>query len=573
MPRPAATPLQLRMAADSGYVAPPACPDCPGPMGIADYGLRNNTTTGAVQPYVLTTTSLEGNLTLGGGGIQPLYVLDSSPDAYSVQLNAALTNVTILGNSSYQFWTQSIAVYFPHLHQLDLESNVWNFSSDFLSNNSILGHGLNGKLIPGRFYMSQTNLTDVTSPFNLTLFLNSTSLAGNDGVNFSAVLRSSGVTHSYPFDFVTFNSVAAGVPMLVGPTNFTANGFAYNPIGLPDDFEFVIAGPGGGSQVDLFGAQASMSLRYAILPGVYETVPSALSYGGDSGESSTGVNVEWTTGSSGPYALLSTGPSILTGLWNASGPPGVATIQAGITPADAFVFVQPSPNSFTTSVPEWAPTALDTTLSVGPGTYVVNASMSYFTTATLGPMTLTAGQSLPFNPSLLPDPASEVTTPLYVWNDSQFPNISSGGLGTNASPFMIKDLQNAPMASMFGVMNDYHFPVFSGVFFAFTTRSAELYRPGPFETNLPYVGDGLPSTNDLSYTFYQVSNVSVVDAPNISGWFDYGLYFHPGNYSYATFNMVFWNSSHNLVASNTFQTESEGIYLYGGSSNTIWNNT
>ena len=220
-------------------------------------------------------------------------------------LNSVLTDVTLLGNASYQFWTQNDAEYFAQSHVLDLVSNVWNFSSDYLSNNSILSHGPHGIVTTGLFYMANVTLTGVTYPFNLTLFLNSTTAQGNDRVNFTAVLGTAGSTQSYAYDYVVFNSIAPGGTPVLGPAEYSANGFGYNPVGLPDDFELVLGGPGGGSQVNLLDSDATLSLRYALSPGVYAAVPSALSFGGDSGESASGVNVEWTNGSAGPvrYAL------------------------------------------------------------------------------------------------------------------------------------------------------------------------------------------------------------------------------------------------------------------------------
>jgi thermopsin len=573
VPRPGAPTSQLRQAEATGHITPSLCGGCPGPMGIADWGIRN-ATNGSLEAYTLNTTSLRGTFQAGPNGVQPLYVFDSSPDAYSVQLNAVLADTSVAGNSSYQFWTQNVAVYYATSHLLYLVSNVWNFSSEYFANNTILSHGPHGNVSPGRFYWSEMLVSGVSYPFNITLYLNSTVFQSkDDAVNFSAVLGTPGATRVYPFDDVVFNSTGAGGPGVSGPAAYRADGRSYNPLGLADDFELVVGGPGGGSQVNLFDTHANLTLQYAQSPAVYASVPSAYSYGGDSGESSSGANVEWTNGSVGPVATMSTGPSILAGLWGAGGNPGISVIPTAVQPTSAFVFVQPASNNFTLSEPEWSPTALDTNISLSPGSYIVTAMLSYYASVTEGPTSFPPGTSAPFNPSLPANSGSGVTTPIWVWNDSQFPALSSSGNGTNQSPYMIQDQQVAAMPAIFGAMNDYQFPVFSGVFFAFTHRSAELYRPGSFETNLPSAWAGFPSTNDLPYTFYNVSNVSVVDAANISGWFSYGLYYHPGNYSYATFNMVFWNSTHNLVAGNTFNTEGEGIYLYGGSGNTIWNNT
>jgi thermopsin len=567
VPRPSASPTQERMSQSEGHVTP-LYQAAPAPMGIGDFGLRT-AQNGSVQPYTLQTTSLKATMDANGTGIQPLYVLDGSPDAYSAQLNAVLTNVSILGNTSYQFWTQNVVVYYAQSHLLYLIVNVWNFSSLFLSPNAISSYG-NVSMLSSSLFAFETEVPNVIYPFNVSLYLNSTVRLGDDAVDFTAVLGSGIFTRALPFDYVIFNSNGTAA----SPAPFAADGFDFNPLGLTDDFEFVLGGPGGGSQVNLVEAQATMSLDFwNATSASYESVPSALSYGGDSGETSSGANVEWTEGASGPLAQISTGPSILGGLWNASGAPGVATVQTDVNPSDAFIFVQPAVGPFLISAPEWAPTLGTTSISLSPGSYTFSAMQSDYVPFNATFTGLTAGSVASFAPTLGPDPAVGVTTPIWVWNNDQFPGVSTGGSGTPTNPYLVDDRQSSPISSLFGLMNDYSFPVFTGVFFEHTSASAELLDPGPFEVQLPAdpLLPGLPPTNDLGYTFYGVSNVSVVDGSAISGWFT-GLLLS-GVPNYATFNMVFWNSSDNLVAGNTFDTESGGIYLYGGSNNTLWNNS
>ncbi|MCI4365241.1 MAG: thermopsin family protease [Thermoplasmata archaeon] len=570
VPRPAADPLEVRSANAAGHITP-LYQASPAPMGIGEFGLRA-ATNGSILPYLLNTTSLEGTFAPNSTGIQPRYVLDSSPDAYSVQLNAVLTNVTLFGNASYHFWTQNVVIYYAQSHVLYLVSNVWNFSGPLFSANALSSHGPNGTLIGTSLYASETKLTGITYPFDMALFLNSTVVTGRDAINFTVDLNAGAGPTRYTYDYVVFNSTVLGGPSVTGPAGYSANGFRYNPLGLTDDFEFILGGPGGGSQVNLFAAQATMALRFwnGSVAG-YQSVPSALSYGGDSGETSSGANVEWEPSTGGPYAQISTGPSVLSGLWNASGPSGVATVTTAVQPSNAFIFVQPAAGPFTISEPEWAPTIMDASLAVAPGSYTITALMSYYDPTSAAFPGLVSGGLSAFNPALTPDPLTGVTTPIWVWSNSQFPAISSSGSGTPADPYLIDDQQNSPMPSIFGVMNAYTFPVFSGVQFMGTTSSVELLKPGPFQVQVPYTPGTFPATNELPYIFYGVSNVSVLDAPSISGWYSLDLY--AGYPAYAAYNMVFWNSSHNLVAGNAFDTESQGIFLYGGTANTIWNNT
>jgi thermopsin len=575
VPRPSATPAQEATSRAAGHVVPAVL--SPGPMGIGDFGLRT-ASNGSVEPYLLTTTSLEGTLNANATGLQPLYVLDSSPDAYSAQLNGVLVNVSLLGQPHYDFWTQDVALYYAQSHVLYLVSNVWNFSSRYFSPNAIYGHGPNGRVVGTSYYASEMKIPGVTYPFDLTLTLTSTTAATPSGtvdeVEFSAILTQGVITTPYyNFDFVEFNSVGSGGSGVSSPANYEANGFAYNALGLPDDFEFILGGPGGGSQVNFFQAQAEMVLLFLnSTTQTYQSVPSALSFGGDSGESSSGANIEWTSSTQGPFAVVAEGPSVLMGLWNAGGPSGTATIQTTVTPpSDAFVFVLPPPGPFTVVQAEWAPTVLDTVVSVEPGTYTVSASMSYYTPANETFTALAAGQVVTFAPTLTPDPSAGVTTPIWVWSNTQFPALSSGGSGTPTSPYLLNVQQSTPMSSAFGAMNDYTFPVFAGVFFDGTSATAEIVAPGPFATQIPSAFPTLPPTNDLPYVFYDESNAAVLNASSISGWYTFDLL--SGFPDYATFNLVFWNSSHNLVAHDTINTESEGIYLYGGAANTVWNNS
>jgi hypothetical protein len=351
-PRAPATAQEREEVTRSGTVTP-LYDGTPAPMGVADYGLTSGVD-GALVGSVLDTTSLLGALDVNATGILPLdlYNEEVGPDAYSVQLNAVLTNVTLFGPSGYEFWTQSVIEYYPSAHVLDLITNVWNFSGNYLFGSAIYAHGPNGTLYAGEVYEAVVTYPHISYPFNLSLYLNSTLTSGRDAVYFTDVLTGPSEGFVAPFDYVIFNSTTATSPPLRAPAEFSANGTGYDPIGLTNDFELDVGGPGGGSQATLVAADAELALAYWDPAddgghGGYLSVPSAFSFGGETGETSSGATVTWSDAPRGPeaistYGVMATGPSFLQGLWNASGPEGAYPVTIDSSPANAFDIVTPA---------------------------------------------------------------------------------------------------------------------------------------------------------------------------------------------------------------------------------------
>jgi len=65
-----------------------------------------------------------------------------------------------------------------------------------------------------------------------------------------------------------------------------------------------------------------------------------------------------------------------------------------------------------------------------------------------------------------------------------------------------------------------------------------------------------------------VSNVTLTNAQSISGWLAATV---PNVYPMGA--AIFWNSSGNVIAGNTFYDQGSSLALYGGTNNTIWGNT
>jgi len=584
VPRAGATPTELAQAARTGQVTPLYGQYSPAPIGLAYYGLSANPNgNGSVVATILNASSLYATFDPNATGVLPAYPFSSSPDAYGVQVNAVSTSINLFGNSTYSFWTQNVVEYYAQLHVMYLVTNVWNFSGGALSSNAFYSTTLADGAVDDfsdygalGYYYSEDVISNVVYPFNLGLWMNNSLVGGRNAVNFTISLSdpsSPGVSGVYAYDAVTFNSTAAA------PSNYTADGENYNPIGLTNDFEVILGGPGGGSTADLFAAYANLTLQYwNSTTGSYQSVPAAYSYGGETGETVTGGYVGWenntTTGA--PYGVLTTGPSILDGLWNATGAAGLEPVTFDVTPTNAFYFVAPNWTSNFTyeGDPYWAPQELDGgTFWLAPGNYNVTIALSYFDEADLS--FVVASSPVLISGSLTPDASLGIYTPLYFWQNSQFAPLSSGGSGTPNSPYQINNTQTYLFPSVFGLFNDYTFPVFTGVLVWGTDASVSFSGMPALETGSPYLY--FPSTNDLGYTFYDASNISLVNSTQISGWFTDYLYYGIGygfdaNY-YGTFSVLEWNATNVLIANDTFLTMTAGLSLSLGTNNTVWGNT
>ncbi len=106
-------------------VVGPTYAQAPAPMGVADIGVHN--VSGALRGYTMYTESALGQITLNNAS--SVYIDGDGADMFGIQLNTVLANVTISGNSSYQFWTQNFVSYTPSSGWLVFGDNVWNFSS------------------------------------------------------------------------------------------------------------------------------------------------------------------------------------------------------------------------------------------------------------------------------------------------------------------------------------------------------------------------------------------------------------------------------------------------------------
>jgi thermopsin len=590
----------------------------PAPYGIGDFGLKN--VSGVITPYALSTPSVEANFSTDLlSGYSPDL---SAPDQWGVQLNAVLNNVTLFGQTGYQFWTQNVLDYYPSLHALVFVSNIWNFSNPSAALSCNFLYQSNGTVVCPVYYYGVTGYIPATEPFHIQLYLNSSLVGGRDAVYFNYSLTSGLGTKSANFNYAIFNSLApGGNPALTPKPVYIANGFQYDPLGLPDDFEVILGGPGGGSNFDVFESQATyMSLQYYNTTlGAYRSVPSGYNVGGETGETSVGVNAAWAQFGSGVFPTacvrcvdLSNGPSFQYGLWGVGGhdPAGNVVPEVAWGPQSGPRLVTNPPNAFTfiaegypfTSwtgtnwslfqwTPNFAPYSYFTTLPIGNYTEVVILADHNIWLTGFSLLTDTGAYPLVKIMIGAPDTTYGVDAPLWAFNVSGLQNISSGvdAYGN----YILYSNEYAPIGQIpltssgghsgnpayfpfFGAFNDYGFPVFPGILLSGVSHvdvfSAPTFTvtapPGPsYQLLIQHLG--LSETNSLQMFFWGDTFVNL-SASTVTGWFPAVSDFGPGQ-SFA--NVVFWNTSHSHISNNTFATGGMGLFLYGGIFNTIDGNT
>jgi thermopsin len=552
----------------------PGYTQAPAPMGVADIGLENRS--GVLTPYALNSTSVAGTVNITN--LQSLYVDGDGPDTYGIQENSVVAGVTIFGNSSYQFWSQNYIDYTPSTQQLVFGDEVWNFSdpSGYFPTSSIYSFSPNGTFEDFPYlYQGFGPAITIAYPFTLTLYLNTSIIADRPALYFNYTVSNDSFSQSSSFDYLIFNSTV-GTPTAAAPIPYyQADGYQYDPIGLINDMEIDILGNDDGDTTSFYAADATVSLQFwNATAGAMEEVPSAFSAGQETGETSSGLLVT-SSGGPSPIGVVHAGPGLVNGLWNYSGTSGVVAETITINPTNAYPFLFVNVGSTENdSAAEWAPTSTTGTstfyLPTG-GTYYLEYLLSGYDPASQV-VTATASGTLA-TLHLTANPSLGVYTPLFAFNNAELAHLASSGAGTAGNPYLIAPDQPGSLAPQFATWDDFQFPVFPGLLIAGTTAWAHVTPPS-FEIDLPswsfngFAGIlGLPDTNNLQLQFYDASNLSLVNAPRISGWLSGELYEYPEA------SVIVWGCTNVLVASNVFYDQGNGLLLYGGSNNTVWGNS
>jgi len=608
------------------YTAPPA------PAGIEYLG--ENDSKGSIEATTVDASSVAGTLTVNQ--LSALYVDDDAPDMWGIQLNTMLANVTIQGIPGNVFWIQNAVDYFQHDDSVAFGDATWNFSSPTVFgipvNGTIESHNRNGSNIGG-IYIGEGPTVYAPMPFTLTLFVNSSLTAADDQelwYNYS-LSAAGGIHQAGNFDWLVFNSTDAQHPATVPRAAFEASGTHLSPGGLIEDYELDFGiGPEDGAEMNVLSANATATLDYCPIavpmctPTDFESVPAALDFGTDTGETAVGLSIAYH----GTTAYASAGPLILRGLWGYSGTLGST---AGATPVSNEIHVTGSPiaesgtpyffvflNGSTFIDPrfEWAPDVPEWYLP--PGNYSYEVMLADYAEATGSFSVGTSPTSL--SATLSYHPSSGVYTPLWAFDDSELAGISSSGNGTLSNQYLLfnnptsgctacGNASNGNLSRMFFPIDGFLFPVYAGILLYHTSAYVDIDHPPSFcvygftygTPSAPLPGPNFYLQIELVWTH----NVTLANDTEEGGW--------PGmpelttlagivNASVNPFpqaNVMVWNSTHDLLMSNTFVPSwllanpetnctsgcpavscysfacvaPDGLLLYGGADNTVWGNT
>ncbi len=606
----------------SGYGSAPA------PAGIAYYGASFTSVDTGEQLTTVDASSVVGSLTVNS--IDALYLDTLAPDLWGIQLNSVLGNVMLHGRSGYEFWAQNAVDVYQHNNTINLGEDTWNFSSPgaYIQEGTatVLSHSSNSSDVAG-LMVGLGPWLYAPQPFTLTLYLNSSvTTAGDQELWYNYSLQAAGgIQESGSYDWIVFNSVADATPAPVAP--FVAQGSGLDPVGLPNDFEFDFAlGGFDGATIDVLAANLSATLDYCPVslvrcsPSQFDAVPSALSFGGETGETSAGLSESW----SGTTVTAVAGPEILEPLWgwNALGGEAGATAVAneirvsGAPDApggEPYAFVFFATDSAFDQTLEWAPDV--PTWYLPPGVYEYAVLLSDYEEET---GLLTVGSSATALAVTLPyHPASGVYTPLWAFSNAQLAGISTQGSGTLTNPYLLFDnptdrctdcgsVANDNISEAFAALDDYLFPVFAGILLNGTTAFVTANHEPSFCAY--YEAWGTPRTGpsicfDLQIELVGADNVTLTHDTNVGGWpamAELGTlagYVPSAENLFPQANVMLWDSSHDLIASNDlvptptlpsfssgcgsscppitcdFCISPEALLLYGGTDNTVWDNT
>ena len=564
----------------NGMIVGPEYPQAPEPAGIGDYGVDNST--GTPVSYVVNTVGYEASVTINS--VSPYYLSTGVAGGFTSQLNAVLNDVTLHGISGYTFWNQNVFFYDAIGQTMFIENNIWNFSSPSACqpvNTFYYTAGYtNGSDDPSIcYYAAGTADIPVQTPFTVQFYMNATTLAlGGDDfteVNFAynLVNASTDATISAAqYDRVLFNN--SGFPGAIPQAKYHIDGTNITPTGfIPYDAEVMLGGPGGGSTATFNELNGTMSLQH-LNPAGTEYVPerSAWSSGSETGETAVGVAEYYDAQN---VVHLGGGPEFIQPMWNSSptSVPGAATLTGTVGPSNAWGFASPGA-SYNLATSAWGPlpTTGPYTWNLEAGTYSAKFMLSNFDPVTYSGLALTTAHATTQDVALVADPSTGIYTPLYAWSASQLANISSGGTGTLADPYLISDNEYGPLSDEFATFNDYGFQSYPGISIGDTSAYAVIAYPASFQVDYwgPYLDAAVnffdtPTSNSLPIWLFGTSHVSIVNGTE-QGWF--GEY--QDGFAYA--NVQMWNSTGDLITGVTFSTVSDAIFDYGGTGNTIAGN-
>jgi len=471
------------------YVAQPA------PLGLTDFGLGSQT-------YSYNTSHILGEVTFN----TPPNVTDPASDGvlevsgqhdgyvgsfneFGIQLNTVATNISIPGSDQGFFWTQNVLNY--NDTGIHFVSDTFNMTSGtqnpyFIAPGTIYSAcGLGSRGVEkvlfnygGVFQCvgGTIPVSPASYPVTVQLYNNaSTNAQGRSVVSYGyrIIEAGTGLVYTGVSDQVVFNSPHAKHHAAVNPPGFSIDGFAPSPTGLFRDAEIVLVGNIGGDNSVFRSINGTIQLEYSnASAGGWQSVPSAYNWGGDTGETATGIADYWTPSHT---LVINQGPAMLYGLWNALPYVSVASgdiqLSGSINPSYGFVFVSntaPVLDPWNATLGErdnmsWLPTTNTGTFNTylpplgAPWTtqYYVQAFAAGFQELN---GTAVTGTDTSYNLNLVSAPGS-LRAPLYAFSNQQYVSLAQNVTGVSSPPYVFNGLV-VNINFTFDHLNDYGYASF-----------------------------------------------------------------------------------------------------------------
>lgn len=296
------------LASQFGVCITTQCPYTSAPMGVASFGLYNDS--GAISPYpqAVETPELLGATEISA--IRTNVTCSYSPcnDA-SNQLNGELVVINNDG-SRYVYWTQNAVVFNTDGKQAALWDDVNNQTGDYatLTNTSITSPY--GDFASGGYFGIQNNpqyLQNAWMGYSLPLqYAFGMSETVVPGVGVMINMSNDMIQGFQKTGLVTFDQITIHDPN-VQTAYYYVSGTEYTPSGLVGgksffDAENIFGGGGGGAAADFLAFSARVNVGY-IDPSTQSVAifPSGYSFGQDTGESA--INLKAAYAGNGTVAL------------------------------------------------------------------------------------------------------------------------------------------------------------------------------------------------------------------------------------------------------------------------------
>jgi hypothetical protein len=482
----------------------------PAPLGLGDFGL-------GATPYSYNTSHIMGEVTFNTppNATDPqstgLLEVQGQHDGYvgsynefGIQLNTVATNISIPGSDQGFFWTQNVVNWnATGIHFVSDTFNMTNATQNpyvIAPGTLYSACGYTGNRIEqvlfnygGVFQCvgGTVPLTAASYPVTIQLYNNAT-LSKQDrsevSYGYRIIMAGTGMVYTGVSDLMVFNSPGAATHTApANPAGFSIDGFAPSPTGLFRDAEIVLVGGIGGDNSVFTSVNGSINLMYSNASwGGWQNVPSAYNFGGDTGETGTGIADYWTPS----HTLeINTGPAMLYGLWNAVPYVSVASgdieLSGTISPDFGFVFVSntaPVLDPWNATLGErdnmsWLPSstsgAFNTYLPPLGGAWTSQYYVQAFAPgyAEYNGTTVT-GTDLAYAIVMTPS-AGPINAPLYADSNAQAAALEMTLTGSMSAPYTFSNLYIDENFT-FNHLNDYAYPEFTEVMFQGVTGGVHI---------------------------------------------------------------------------------------------------